>query len=102
VPYLPTEKLRKVEELLAVEMNLRPGDALLDIPHKPGMFEPDIKILTKKGDVIHRSELTPEDGFVMNDASELLYRAAGAVSVFTAEPRKLSVARLQEIIESAG
>lgn len=85
VPEVPARYLRRVERRLAQELGLREGEILIDVPYKPGMFEPDIYILRKSGEVVHRSELTPEDGFVMNNVAPSLYQAAGLVGAYAPE-----------------
>lgn len=97
-PNLRSRELRIAETRIAEMLRLEPGEALLDIPHKPGMFEPDIYFLMKDGRVLHRSQLTEDEGFIMNTAVSALYRGAGRISLYTAEPRKLDPSALIETI----
>lgn len=87
-----------VEAALADQMGLGPAEALLDIPQKPSMLSTDILVRRRNGDVLHASALTPDDGFAINDAAAALYRASGRIGVFTAEPVRLDVATVREIV----
>lgn len=89
---------RRVEAELASRLALQAGEVLLDVPNKPGMFATNIKVLRKNGEIVHLRDLCPEDGFVMNDFGDELYRAAGRITVFTAEPRTLAPADLLDVI----
>jgi uncharacterized protein len=102
VPVLAPVQIRAVERRLAQRLGLPPHGALLDIPNKPGMFEPDISILFKDGRVVHRRDLGPEDGFVMAEVAPALYRAAGSVRLYTSAPRSLASEELfAEIVSEA-
>lgn len=101
VPEVPARQLRRVERRLAEEFGVKEGEILIDVPYKPGMFEPDIYILRKNGDVVHRSDLTPEDGFVMNNVASSLYRAAGLVGAYAPEGVVIETDRLIATIVDA-
>ena len=99
VPSVPATRLRGVEEQLARFLDLESWEVLLDVPHKPRLFDRDIHVVRKNGEIVHCRDLTPEDGYVINDTSASLYRAVGSVNLYTAQPREIRGEDLVRAIE---
>lgn len=98
----PAEAL-EVERYFADKFGLQEGDVLLDVPHKPGMYEPDIWIQMKNGDILHRSELSAgEHKFTANASADAWYAASGSIALFVSDPNiELSVDVFLQGVEDA-
>lgn len=83
-PRLSAPATLRLEARLAERAGVPQGHVLVDVPHKPGMYEPDIFIARRSGDVVHRSELTPDDGYALNACGAALYQASGCAYVHAA------------------
>jgi uncharacterized protein len=80
---------REVEERIAQELALAPGDALLDYPEKSRMFGLDLLVQRRSGDVIR---LGPEGraGLIgLPEVAEALYRTARVLRLFTLDGRRV-------------
>ncbi len=92
------ERARLVEDELARELELAPGELLIDFPAKPLMLGLDIPVLRRGGTV---ERLTAE-GFPgsinLPLLSEQLYRSARVLRVFVARPVTLPRERVLEAI----
>jgi HD superfamily phosphohydrolase len=89
---------RAVEDELARELGLEPGEVMIDFPAKRAMFQLDILLQRRDGSVVR---LGPEGlpgileiGRVARD----LYRTARVLRVFTFERRELSADRVLDLI----
>ncbi len=80
-----------VEDQLAAELRLKPGDVLLDFPAKADMLSVDLMVVTRGG-TLDRAQLGLEP------VADALHRAARRLRVFVAEPRPLDPARLLALI----
>lgn len=84
-PVVTPDRLVEAERLLAKILGVPEGDALLDIPNRPGMLSTDLLVRFDDGAVRNAKDLGPDEGFAMNAAASALYRASGRVSIFVAE-----------------
>jgi HD superfamily phosphohydrolase len=93
------KRVAEVENSLAVEFGLEPGDLLLDYPVKTEMLGLDIPVLRRNGTV---QRLTGE-GWIgtinLPSLSEELYKSARWLLVFTARRTKLEPRRILEALE---
>lgn len=80
----PTQAM-EIERYFARKFGMSEGDVLLDVPHKPGMYEPDVHVVRKDGSLVHRSELTPDDGYTANVSAEAMYQGSGKICLFVAD-----------------
>jgi len=89
---------RAVEDELARELRLGPGEVMIDFPAKRAMFQLDLLLQRRDGSVVRLSpEGLPgilEIGRVARD----LYRTARVLRVFTFERRELSADRVLDLI----
>ncbi len=87
--------LERVEDQLATELGLRPGELLLDFPTNPSMLAVDLPLRTRTGEV---EQLTGEGvagQFGLPRVADELYRSARRLRIFTAHSvtRDLTPAR---------
>jgi HD superfamily phosphohydrolase len=78
---------RAVEDRISAELGGKPGDAFLDFPAKPAMFELDILLRTRAGDIVR---LGPEGrtGLIgLPAVADQLYRSARVLRLFTRTAR---------------
>ena len=92
--WIPAEPeiVAAVEDRLAVELGLAPGELLLDFPAKPQMLAVDLPLLTRRG-TIEPAQLAFEP------VTDALHRHARRLRVFAAEPRTLSPEAILRLAE---
>jgi hypothetical protein len=89
---------RAVEDELAAELGLEPGEVMIDFPVKPAMFQLDVLVERRSGD-IDRLGLEGLPGVVdLPRVAMGLYSAARILRVFTLERRELPAERVLEKI----
>ncbi|HJU91283.1 MAG TPA: HD domain-containing protein [Gemmatimonadaceae bacterium] len=76
----------RVEDALAREIGLEPGELLLDYPEKPQMLGLDIPVRQRDGRVRHLTPLGWPGAINLPALSDELYRSARRLRVFTARP----------------
>jgi len=84
----------RVEDAIAGELGLEPGEVLLDYPEKPQMLGLDIPVRQRDGRVRHLTPLGWPGAINLPALSDELYRSARRLRVFTARPLTLSADRL--------
>ena len=92
-------RVADTENELARELELGPGEVLLDYPVKTQMLGLDIPVLRRSGDV---ERLTGEGwtgAINLPSLSEDLYRSARWLRVFTARRMKLDPRRILDVLE---
>jgi hypothetical protein len=88
---------RRVEDVLAVELGMKPGDLLLDYPVKTQMLGLDIPV-RRRGGTIRRLTAEGWEGAVnLPKLSEELYRSARWLRVFTKTRTQLDRARVMHL-----
>jgi HD superfamily phosphohydrolase len=101
VEWIATNRKRvgELEDVLASEFGLGPGELLLDYPVKTEMLGLDIPVLRRNGNV----ERLTSEGWIgtinLPSLSEELYESARWLRVFTARRAKLDSRRLLEALE---
>ena len=89
---------RRLEDRLAAELSLPPGDLFLDYPEKPRMLGLDL-LLLEPGSPPQRLTQSGRSGRIdLPRVSEELYASARVFRVFTTERRELSPAPLLELL----
>ena len=92
----------RVENRLAVELGVEPGEILLDYPTKPEMLAADLPILTRDGKM---QRLIGEGGMSLlgiQQVSDELHTIAQRLRVFVAYPIEVSKAAVLALIERTG
>jgi HD superfamily phosphohydrolase len=84
----------RVEDALALEVGLAPGELLLDYPEKPQMLGLDIPVRQRDGRVRHLTPLGWPGAINLPALSDELYRSARRLRVFTARPVAVSADRV--------
>ena len=81
---------RAVEDDLAGELGLEPGEVVIDFPVKPAMFHLDVLVERRKGEV-RRIGMDGAEGILdLTKVARELYTTARVLRVFTFERRELS------------
>ena len=81
---------RAVEDDLAVELGLEPGEVVIDFPAKPAMFQLDVLVERRSGEV-RRIDMEGAEGILdLTKVARDLYSSARVLRVFTFERRELS------------
>jgi HD superfamily phosphohydrolase len=89
----------KVEDRLAGELGLAPGDVLLDFPAKAKMLEVDLPLLTRDGAIEAFAAGRGETGRLgIQGIAEELHASARALRVFAAEPTRIDRDRVLDLI----
>jgi HD superfamily phosphohydrolase len=93
---------RAVEERIARELNLHPGDVYLDFPAKGAMFHLNLLVQRRAGEVLRIGPSGQEGLIDLPRVADELYRTARVLRLFTSERRAVSaraLARLAELSE---
>jgi HD superfamily phosphohydrolase len=88
-----------VEDALAIEVGLEPGELLLDFPSKPQMLGLDIPVLWRDGRVRRLTSEGRAGAINLPALSDELYRSARWLRVFVARQVDLPGDRLLELIQ---
>jgi hypothetical protein len=78
--------LERVEDRLATEVGLAPGELLLDFPSNPSMLAVDLPLRTRSGAVERLTGEGVAGQFGLPRVAGELYRSARRLRVFTARP----------------
>jgi len=94
---------RAVEDDLAVELGLEPGEVVIDFPAKPQMFQLDL-LVARRGGLVQRLDMEGLEGLLdLPRVAQELYSTARVLRVFTFERREVSAeAVLDRITRPAG
>lgn len=79
---------RRVEERLALELGLGPGDAYLDFPEKSLMFALDLLLLRRSGEVLRLGPGGQAGLIGLPRIADELYRSARVLRLFTGGERR--------------
>ena len=89
---------RAVEDDLAGELGLEPGEVVIDFPMKPAMFHLDV-LVEMRGGEIRRIGMEGAEGILdLTKVARELYTTARVLRVFTFERRELSVEQVLDRI----
>jgi hypothetical protein len=94
---------RAVEDDLATELGLQPGEVVIDFPAKPAMFQLDLLVERRGGAVQHLGMEGLEGLLDLPRVAQELYSSARVLRVFTFERREVSADDvLERITRPAG
>ncbi|HWH04449.1 MAG TPA: HD domain-containing protein [Gemmatimonadales bacterium] len=79
----------KVEDRLAAELKLAPGDLFIDFPAKPEMLDLRLPLVTRDGDVVELAGQEAAERLGLPRVSAELVRSARRLRVFVREPRSV-------------
>jgi HD superfamily phosphohydrolase len=89
---------RAVEDDLAVELGLEPGEVMIDFPAKPAMFQLDVLVERRDG-TVQRFDMEGAEGLLdLPKVARELYTTARVLRVFTFERREVSAEQVLERI----
>ena len=88
-----------VEDALALELGLEPGELLLDYPAKTQMLGLDLPVLGRDGEVRRLTSAGWPAAMNLPRLSAELYRTARWLRVFTAQPARLPAERLLQVLQ---
>jgi HD superfamily phosphohydrolase len=90
--------LEQVEDRLAAEVGLRPGELLLDFPSNPSMLAVDLPLRTRTGVVERLTGEGVAGQFGLPRVAGELYRSARRLRVFTARPVGVPLTGVRELV----
>jgi len=89
---------RVVEDELARELQLGPGEVMIDFPVKRAMFQLDLLLQRRDGSVVRVGPEGLPGVLEIGRVAQDLYRTARVLRVFTLERRELSAERVLDLI----
>ncbi len=90
--------LEAVEDRLALEVGLQPGELLLDFPSHPSMLGVDLPLRTRTGVVERLTAEGVAGQFGLPRVADELYRSARRLRVFTARPGSYRLEWVRELV----
>ncbi len=90
--------MERVEDQLAVECGLKPGDLLLDFPSNPSMLAVDLPLRTRTGSVERLTGEGRVGQFGLPRVAGELYQSARRLRVFTILPVTIDLTPVRELI----
>ncbi len=91
--------LERVEDRLAREVKLEPGELLFDFPSNPSMLAVDLPLRTRHGTVERLTGEGRAGQFGLPRVATELYQSARRLRVFTARPLSRDIARVRELVQ---
>ena len=100
-PATDPDLCERVENRLARDAGLVPGELFLDFPAKPSMFGTDLPLLRRDGGLVPLA--SAEDAHLgMPRVAAELYRSARRLRVFSLRPATVDAARVVELVRLPG
>ena len=90
--------LERVEDRLAAQVGLKPGELLLDFPSNPSMLAVDLPLRTRTGSVERLTGEGVAGQFGLPRVAGELYRSARRLRVFTAAPIGQPLDQVRELV----
>ncbi len=90
--------LERVEDRVARDMGLRPGELLIDYPSRDTMLAADLPVRLRDGTVVRLTPAGRRGQFGLPAVSEALYESARRLRVFVASPPGRSVDLVRELV----
>ena len=91
--------VERVEDELARELALQPGELLLDFPTKAKMLDVDMPLLKNDGTVLPLGTSPGSERLGIQRVANELHARARRLRVFAAEPRPIAAAAVIELVE---
>jgi uncharacterized protein len=79
-------RLEEVEDAVAAECGLAPGELLIDFPARPSMLAVDLPLVTRGGDIERLTDAGRAGQLGLPRVADELYRSARRLRVFVARP----------------
>jgi HD superfamily phosphohydrolase len=92
--------LELVEDALAQEAGLAPGELLLDFPSRPSMLSVDLPLRLREGGVERLTDAGRAGHLGLPRVAEELYQSARRLRVFSARPATLSLERVVKAVSA--
>lgn len=90
--------LETVEDQLAVEAGLAPGELLLDFPSRPDMLSVGLPLRLRDGGVVRLTDEGRSGHLGLPRIAEELYRSARRLRVFVRRPAERPVERVRDLV----
>jgi len=90
--------MERVEDAVAREVGLKPGELLIDYPARASMLGVDLPLLTRDGRVERLTDRGRAGSFGLPAIAPELYRSARRLRVFTAQPIGTGLDGLLELL----
>ncbi|MBK9690246.1 MAG: HD domain-containing protein [Gemmatimonadetes bacterium] len=90
--------LERVEDRLATELGLAPGELLLDFPSNPSMLAVDLPLRTRTGTIERLTGEGVAGQFGLPRVADALYRSARRLRVFTAAPLTCDLTPVRDLV----
>lgn len=90
--------LERVEDRLATELGLAPGELLLDFPSNPSMLAVDLPLRTRTGAIERLTGEGVAGQFGLPRVADALYRSARRLRVFAAAPLTRDLTPLRDLV----
>ena len=90
--------LERVEDRLAAELGLAPGELLLDFPSNPSMLAVDLPLRTRTGTIERLTGEGVAGQFGLPRVADELYRSARRLRVFAATPLARDLTPVRELV----
>ncbi|MGH7539360.1 MAG: hypothetical protein ACREMF_12050, partial [Gemmatimonadales bacterium] len=97
-PAADPDLTERVEDHLAVEIGLTPGELFLDFPVKPDMLGVDLPLVQRDGTVVQLAGAEAETHLGLPRVAAELYRSARRLRVFTLRPARLTETAATELV----
>jgi HD superfamily phosphohydrolase len=101
-PAADPDLCERVEDSLARDAGLVPGELFLDFPAKPSMFGTDLPLLRRDGALVPLASAESEAHLGLPRVAAELYRSARRLRVFTVRPASVDAARVVELVRLTG
>jgi len=88
-PATDPDLVARVEDRLAVELKLAPGDLFIDFPAKPEMLDLHLPLVTRDGEVVELAGREAGERLGLPRVSAELVRSARRLRVFVRQPRSV-------------
>jgi hypothetical protein len=89
----------RVENRMAIELGLEPGELLLDYPDKPAMLAVDLPLLLRDGSVTSLADDEATGLLTIERVADELHRSARRLRVFVARPVTLDRSAVLGLVE---
>lgn len=96
------ELLERVEDALAPEVGLAPGELLLDFPSRHSMLGVDLPLRLRDGTVEHLTDEGRAGQLGLPRIAQELYRSARRLRVFVARPVAVDLTGMARLAEMSG
>ncbi len=89
----------RVEDQLALELGLEPGELLLDYPAKPAMLAVELPLLLRDGRITHLADESATGLLTIERVADELHMSARCLRVFVARPAELNRRAVLRLVE---